>query len=239
MVDAPCVGMRAIHDLFRFPLRHVTALACPAWAVLSAVGCASLPAAPIEQAPPPAIAVAAPLPGQAQVFVEAVDAPNAQLDEVIGKTMIPYAYHRGFPLGRREIGITKERCAELPCVVDVPRGESVLEASTSSGAERERFRVDVADGSRTLVRVRLPQHETPALGVLGWTLVSVAAAPMIAGGTLLGIGASQTDSSAFTIPGGVMLGASAVVATIGLVLAFTHPITSRPGNVAAWTLSPR
>jgi hypothetical protein len=187
-------------------------------------GCASLPAAPVEQSAPAVGSLPPPIKDHGQVVIDAVDAPAARLNEVVGRVKVPYGVWGQF--SSTEV-VTKERCSVLPCVIDVPRGESDLEVL--DGTARERFRVTVAPEQRIFVRARLPEHHVPALGVLGWTLVGVSAVPLIAGTTML-----AADPNTLGAPAAVTLIGGVVLAVVGVVLGVTNPITSRPGTVISW-----
>ena len=171
---------------------------------------------------PIAVSARAPLHEHGQLFVDAVDARDARLEEIIGETSIRYDRWGDTQLAT----ITKPRCAILPCVVDVARGEGLFRVT--DGGARQTFRIDATE-ARINVRVRLPERHTPALGVVGWTLAGIALVPVVAGPIMI-----AADPSSLTAAGvGTLLGGIALAA-LGIVLGVTNPTTERPGTVLAW-----
>jgi hypothetical protein len=158
------------------------------------------------------------------VVVEAVNAPDARLEEVTGHARADAYY----ALHSRTMTITKERCTTLPCALDLAHGDTELEVVTD--ATRQTFRVPVAD-ARTYLRVRVSEHERPALGILGLTLIGLSIGSTAASSVLMG------ESPSFLLPGGVMFGVSCAITMVGVILALTHPFTDRPSSYASWTES--
>ncbi len=156
--------------------------------------------------------------------MDAVDAPGAQLDEIIGTAAVPYG---SYGIYSRDVTIRRTRCTTLPCVIDAPRGVNLFEVAGESGSER--FHVNVEDQARTSVRVRLPQTSTSTLGVVGWTLAGLSTAAAITGATMWG-----ADSSMLGVAGATVLVSSAVVAIVGFAIGLTHLGTSRPGGMTWW-----
>jgi hypothetical protein len=112
-------------------------------------------------------------------------------------------------------------------VLDVPRGENELDLT--DGAEHERFRIDAAPDRTTFVRARLPEHHTPPLGVLGWTLAAISGIPLVAGPIMI-----AGDPGTLAPAGTATLLSGVALAAIGIILGVTNPRTERLGTVLTW-----
>jgi len=192
---------------------------------LALTGCVStLPALPVDHSPP-AVTLHAPPPGQGQIVVDAVDAPGARLEEVVAHGTVDTPWRLYYP--RSQVTLTRDRCDTLPCTVDAPYGP--IELVVKHGDAEQPFKLTV-DEKRSFVRVRLPEHEHSAAGVLGWVLACVAIAPIGGGAGLIAV-----DSQQYALPGGLVLGFGVALAAVGVALGVTHPLYDRPGTLAAWT----
>lgn len=188
-------------------------------------GCASLPALPVDHATP-RVAMHAPPPGQGQVVVDAVGAPDARVEEIVGHGTVE-TFNVLWPT--RRLTLTRDRCDTVPCVIDAPYGP--LHLVVKSGGEEQPFHLAI-DQNVSYARVRMPETVRPTAGIVGWVLASVALAPIGGGAGLLAV-----DADRYAIPGGVVLGVGVALAAVGIVLGVTHPFVTRPGTVDAWTLS--
>jgi hypothetical protein len=205
-----------------------TAALVPATCALAACT-SSLPQLPVAHVAPP-VARPAPPAGVGRVVVDAVDAPDASVDEVLGHaTTSGYVWPYGVLMAHTTT-LRKTRCDKLPCVVDAPYG--VIGLEVRDRGEKQAFRLDV-DDKPSYVRVRLPKHVYPMLGLFGWTLAGLSLGP-IAGGTAMLV----SDPSRDAITAGCTIGISAALGVVGVILGATNPFVYRPGTVAAWTLSP-
>jgi len=201
------------------------------------IGCAELPPLPVDRTMP-RVAVTPTPTGFGQIVVDVEGPKHARLDELVGHAKVESTTALPLLVGdvwmvlpyttTKNVAITRERCSALPCAVNAPMGETEL--TVRSGDESQAFRVS-AGAERTFVRVRLPEHQRPALGVLGCVLAGVSLAPLATGASML-----AADSPGLLAPGLGTLGGGLLVALAGLVLVATHPMTSRPGSLVAWTI---
>jgi len=190
------------------------------------LGCSSsLPPLDVDHTTP-RVASPAASPGNGQVVIDVADAPDARVDEIVarGKLEAPYWIRYG---ATRDLTLTKTQCMHVPCAFDAPYGK--LDLDVSAGGEHQPFRLTV-DETPTYARVRLPDHERPALGILGWTLAGVSLGVM-GGGTAMAL-----SDDHLVVPGAVTIGTAALVGIVGVILGVTHPFTFRPGTVAAWSV---